>query len=170
MTAFDISIAQIGEILLRVVIVYAVVLAGMRVLGKREIAQLSIVDFVLVLLISNAVQNAMLGEDTSLLGGIVAAAALFGINFVIRMASFRNKRISRLFEGEAVPLVYKGEKNEANMRKAQITDQELMAIIREHGVTDISLVDLAMLEINGNISVLSHGFTKHSEKKLRQGV
>lgn len=164
MTLFDITWTEIGEILLRVLIVYLIVLAGMRLLGKREIAQLSVIDFVLVLLIANAVQNAMVGEDTSVIGGIVAAAALFGINFVMRWVILRNKRINRLLEGEPVMLIYKGKIQTKNLRRVQITDDELMAVVREHGVAGPEDVDLAMLEVNGSISILSNNFSNQTRK------
>lgn len=163
MTLFDITWEQIGEILLRVLIVYLIVLAGMRLLGKREIAQLSVIDFVLVLLISNAVQNAMVGPDTSVIGGIVAAAALFGINFVMRWVVLRNKRINRLLEGEPVILIYKGQIQTKNLHKVQITEAELMAVVREHGVEGPDDVHLAMLEVNGSISVLPNSFNNQKQ-------
>ena len=165
---FEFQAHQIPEILLRVTIIYLVLLLGLRILGKREIAQLSVIDFVLVLLIANAVQNAMVGDDTSLTGGVVAAVALFLINFLFRWLVIRNKRFTRLLEGEPVTLVYNGKMLHRNMRKVQITESELMAVIREHGVTSVSEVDLAILEMNGAISVLSHDYTNRSRQKNRK--
>ena len=164
---FDLHLSQIPEILIRVAIVYLVVLLGLRILGKREIAQLSVIDFVLVLLIANAVQNAMVGDDTSLLGGVVAASALFLVNFLIRLLILRKKRFNRLLEGEPVTLIYNGKMLHQNMRKVQITENELMAVIREHGVTDPAEVNLAILEVNGAISVLSHNYTSRSKQTNR---
>lgn len=164
---FDLHLSQIPEILIRVAIVYLVVLLGLRILGKREIAQLSVIDFVLVLLIANAVQNAMVGDDTSLLGGVVAASALFLVNFLIRLLILRKKRFNRLLEGEPVTLIYNGKMLHQNMRKVQITENELMAVIREHGVTDPAEVNLAILEVNGAISVLSHNYTSRSKQRNR---
>lgn len=151
------------QIVLRVTVIYFIVLAGLRIMGKREIAQLSVIDFVLVLLISNAVQNAMLGPDTTLFGGIVAAITLFVINFVLKMVE-RYGPVKKLLEGNPVLLIYKGSVNKAHLRKVGISSDELLAVVREHGLADFTQVDLCMLEVNGNISVLSHNYTERSVK------
>ena len=101
---------EILQICLRVAVIYLIVLAGLRVMGKREIAQLSVIDFVLVLLISNAVQNAMLGSDTTLFGGIVAAITLFVINFVLKQVENYGP-FRKLLEGNPVLLIYEGKVN-----------------------------------------------------------
>lgn len=170
MDIFEISGEEAIEILIRVFIVYLVVVLGMRLVGKREIAQLSVVDFVMMLLISNAVQNAMLGDNTSLSGGIIAALALFLINFVLRTLEYRNKRLKGLLEGEPVTLVYQGRLLEGNLKKARITEAELMSAIREHGVNEIGQVDLGVLEINGSISILSNDFSKRSSTEKNEDV
>jgi len=160
----NIDLNNLLEIALRVGAIYIIVLFGLRLMGKREIAQLSVVDFVLVLLISNAVQNAMLGPDTTLLGGIVAAMVLFGINFMLKLLEIYSKSAKILLEGNPIVLIYKGKVNEINLRKARISPDELLTAVREHGVENIADVDLSMLEVNGNISILSSNFTAKSEK------
>ena len=120
-----------------------------------------------ILLISNAVQNAMVGPDTSLLGGLIAAATLFAVNYVLKYILYKFPRLSKAIEGEALMLVYKGVPNEANMRKAEISMDEVMEAIREHGVAEIEEVDLAVLEKDGNISVLSEDFQNRSYKKRK---
>lgn len=154
---------QIFEIVFRVLVIYVIVLAGLRLFGKREIAQLSVVDFVFVLLISNAVQNAMIGEDTTLFGGIVAAITLFCVNLLLKLAE-KFGLFNNLLEGKPVLLIYKGDVNHKNLKKAGISITELEAVVREHGVKDIKEVDLGILEITGNISILSHDYTARSEK------
>lgn len=163
MTIFEISGANALEILLRVLIIYLVVVLGMRLVGKREVAQLSVVDFVMMLLISNAVQNAMLGDNTSLTGGVIAAGGLFLFNYVLRTLERRNKRLKGLLEGEPITLIYQGRLMQQNLKKAHITEAELLTAVREHGAADFSMVDLGVMETNGSISILSHDFTKRSE-------
>jgi uncharacterized membrane protein YcaP (DUF421 family) len=160
----NIDLNNLLEIVLRVGAIYIIVLFGLRLMGKREIAQLSVVDFVLVLLISNAVQNAMLGPDTTLLGGIVAAIVLFGINFLLKLLETYSSNAKKFLEGNPVVLIYKGKVNDVNLRRARISTDELVTAVREHGVKSIADVDLSMLEVNGNISILSGNFTSKSEK------
>lgn len=166
-TFLQFSIAFFKEgypnIILRAISVYLFMIVAIRVFGKKELAQLSVIDLVFILLISNAVQNAMIGPDTSLDGGIVAAGALFLANFTLKKLLYKNKKISELVQGESLLLIYKGVPNLINCTKAEITIEELEAAAREHGSKDIQSVDLAMLEIDGNISVISNDFQKKSQ-------
>jgi uncharacterized membrane protein YcaP (DUF421 family) len=146
--------------------VYLFLIVAIRVFGKKELAQLSVIDLVFILLISNSVQNAMVGPDTSLAGGIIAAAALFAANFTLKKILYRNRFLSNLVQGEAILLIYKGKVNHAHCREAEITVEELTAAIREHGASSIADVDLAMLEVDGNISVVSNGFQNRSQVTL----
>lgn len=148
------------EIIFRALAVYFFMIFAIRIFGKKELAQLSVIDLVFILLISNAVQNAMVGPDTSLEGGLVAAAALFAANFTLKHLLYKNKSLSNFIQGESVLLIYKGNVNEENCKKAEITLEELAAAVREHGAKDITQVDLAMLEVDGNISVISNDFQK----------
>jgi len=146
--------------------VYIFISVAIRIFGKKELAQLSIFDIVFVLLISNSVQNAMVGTDTSLIGGIIAACTLFLLNFLFKHILFRSKRISLLLEGEPVILVSKGKIKDKNLRKAEITTDELLEAVHEHGVKSIYDVDIAMLEVDGNISIMSDDYKKRSLKKV----
>ena len=130
------------DIIIRSVIVYVFIVAAIRLFGKKEIAQLSVVDLVFILLISNAVQNAMVGPSTSLWGGLVAAFALFAVNFVFKNLLFRSKKLTQIIEGRAVMLVYKGKIIQKNLDSSKISMDELEAAIREHGVEHINEVDL----------------------------
>lgn len=150
------------QIVARALAVYVFMIVAIRVFGKKELAQLSVIDLVFILLISNSVQNAMVGPDTSLEGGLIAAAALFAANFTLKKILYSNKKLSNLLQGESVILVYKGKVNEKNCREAEITIDELGAAVREHGAENFKDVDLAMLEVDGNISVISNDFKKHS--------
>ncbi len=146
--------------------VYVFITIAIRIFGKKELAQLSVLDLVFVLLISNAVQNAMVGSDTSLQGGLLAAITLFLLNFVFKYLLFRSWKLNRLLQGEPVILVSEGKVNDKNLRKMQITTDELLEAIREHGVEGIHEVNLAILEVDGNISVLSHDFKKRSVRNV----
>jgi uncharacterized membrane protein YcaP (DUF421 family) len=147
------------EIVARSVAVYLFIVLAIRLFGKKELAQLSVVDLVFILLISNAVQNAMVGSDTSLWGGLIAALALFVTNFIFKKLLFKNKNISELIQGKSVMLVYEGKLMLQNLLSAEITVEEIEAAAREHGVAEIREVKLAILEVDGNISIVSKDFT-----------
>lgn len=150
------------DILLRALFVYLFIVFALRVFGKKELAQLSVTDLVFILLISNAVQNAMVGPDTSLAGGIVAAATLFLVNFLLKKLLYANPRLNKVIQGEPLVLVYRGTVQEKNCIKAQVSPDELNAAIREHGVNSVEDVDLAMLEVDGNVSIISKDYHNRS--------
>jgi len=149
--------------------VYIFIVAALRLFGKKEIAQLSVVDLVFVLLISNAVQNAMVGPDTSLLGGLCAAGTLFVLNFILKYLTYRFPKLSKFVQGQAIMLIYNGQINKGNLRKAKINMEELEEALREHGAHSVDEVDLAVLELDGNISVLSNDFKTRSVQVKRRG-
>lgn len=164
--------SDIIDIVLRTGIVYLVIVVGLILLGKKELSQISITDLVFILLISNAVQNAMVGDNTTLEGGLVAAAVLLLLNFIMRKLIVKSKSARTILEGDPVLLIYQGKLNKKNLDKESITLEELMAALREHGVSSIEEVKLAMLEIDGNISVVSKDFverTSHKHKKHLKG-
>jgi uncharacterized membrane protein YcaP (DUF421 family) len=148
--------------------VYLFIVISIRLFGKTEIAQLSVADLVFIMLLSNAVQNAMVGSDTSLMGGLVAAGTLFVINAIFKECLYRIPWFGRVMQGESVMLIYQGKVNDANMRKAKLTTNELLEAIREHGVARIADVNLAVLEVDGNISVLSNDFQTKTTKAIRR--
>jgi uncharacterized membrane protein YcaP (DUF421 family) len=154
-------------IVFRSAVVYLFILAGFRIAGKRHISQLSLVDFALILLVSNAVQNAMVGNDSSLLGGIVAAGTLILINVVLTKFLFRDTRLGNFITGEPRLLVRNGQFVESNLTKESIRPEELEEQIREHGFKDISEVKTAILEMDGSISVLPFDKEgKHAERQM----
>ncbi|MFM9911183.1 MAG: DUF421 domain-containing protein [Chitinophagaceae bacterium] len=154
------------QIILRCIAVYFFVIMAIRIFGKKELAQLSVVDLVFILLISNSVQNAMVGPDTSLNGGLIAALSLFILNYLMKLLMYRNKKISEALQGKAKMLIYKGDVEHTNLKAAEITIDELFAAVREHGVERFNDVDLAMLEVDGNISVISNDFKSTSVQQL----
>jgi len=155
------------SITVRSVVVYLFIVLAIRLFGKKEIAQLSVIDLVFILLISNSVQNAMVGPSTSLEGGLIAALSLFVVNFAFKNLMFRSRKINELLQGHALMLVYDGRVIETNLEKAKISTSELEAAVREHGIKNIEDVDLAVLEVDGNISVLSDDF-KHKTSRRRR--
>ncbi|MEI6766158.1 MAG: YetF domain-containing protein [Bacteroidota bacterium] len=151
--------------------VYVFIVLGIRIFGKKEFAQLSVTDLVFVLLLSNAVQNAMVGANSTLTGGLVAATTLFIINFGFKYLIYKFPKFQKLISGSPKMLIYKGIVNEANVRGARISINELVETVREHGVHSIKDVDLAILEPDGNISVLSNDYkqrTMHMRKRRKK--
>lgn len=148
-------------------IVYIFIIFAIRLFGKKELTQLSVLDLVFILLISNSVQNAMVGSNTSLIGGIAAASGLFILNLVLDNVFFRSSVISRIIQGSPLMLIYHGKLIESHLRQARITKDEIEAAVREHGVEEIDDVDLAVLETDGNISVLSHDFKKRTSRRRK---
>ncbi len=142
------------EIALRTTVVYVFLLILIRLAGKREIGQLTPFDLVVLLLISNAVQNAMTGPDTSVTGGIVAAFTLIVINVIVAMVRQRSEWFQRFVEGVPVVLVAHGKIIYRNLKREHLTVEELMAALREHEVSDIEKVELSMLEVDGSVTVL----------------
>ncbi len=154
-------------IVVRSTTVYLVILLGFRIAGKRHISQLSLIDFALILLVSNAVQNAMVGNDTSLIGGIIAAGTLILLNVIITKVLFRETKLGRFITGEPRLLVRNGQFVMSNLLKESIRPEELDEQIREHGFADVSEVQSAILEIDGSISVLPYDKAgKHNERKM----
>jgi uncharacterized membrane protein YcaP (DUF421 family) len=147
--------------------VYLFILGALRIFGKKELAQLSVVDLVFILLISNSVQNAMVGNNSTLSGGLVAATALFATNYILKNLAFHFPKIGKWLQGETLMLIYQGKVNHANLDKAMISLDELSEAVREHGVTGIQKVNLAVLETDGNISILSKEFSHRTQHKRR---
>jgi len=158
---------DILSITLRSAAVYVCIVLFIRIFGKKEISQLSVIDLVFILLISNSVQNAMVGDNTTLQGGLIAALTLFILNTLLRTLIFKSKKIENLLEGAPVLLIYEGKILTDHLAKVKITMEELEATVREHGVTKISEVNLAILEIDGNISVLSDSFKNKTVRKRK---
>ncbi|MBL7800068.1 MAG: DUF421 domain-containing protein [Chitinophagales bacterium] len=149
------------------VAVYVFILLAIRLFGKKELAQLSVIDLVFILLISNAVQNAMVGADSTLLGGMAAATALFLVNSVFKVVSYKFPQFSKVIQGESLLLIYEGKVIQKNLETAMISQSELEAAVREHGVESCEQVTIAVLEVDGNISVVSDEFKTKTVKKRR---
>lgn len=157
------------NILVSTTVVYVFITVAIRIFGKKELSQLSVLDLVFVLLISNAVQNAMVGPDSTLWGGLIAATTLFVLNYIFKYLLFRSEKLTHWLEGEPLVLVSNGKIIDGNLRKLKITFDELMETIREHGVSDIKEVNLAMFEVDGNISILSNNYRKRTVRTTMRG-
>ncbi len=142
------------EIALRAAIIYVIVLIGIRLTGKREVGQMTPFDLVLLVLIANAVQNAMVGPDTSVTGGLVAAGTLLLANAVVSYLVWRYKKVRKLVEGTPTLLIHSGKIIKRNLAKEKVPLEALHQALREHGIEKIEEVKLAVLEIDGSISVL----------------
>jgi len=144
------------QIALRTGVIYLLVLIGVRLSGKREVGQMTPFDLTLLLLLSNSVQNAMTGPDTSLLGGAVAAATLLVLNYFVGNLSGTNRRFRRLIEGQPSLLVHDGKPIEEHMAREHVSMDELHRALREHGINSCEQVALAVLEVDGSISCLKY--------------
>lgn len=137
----------------RSVAVYLFLVAALRVTGKREVAQLNPFDFVVLLLLSNTVQNAIIGPDNSLAGGLLGAVVLLAANRLVVRIAYGSPRLTRLIQGGQTVLVDKGVLREQALRKELITEEELMAAVRTQGVHELKAADLVALEPNGALTV-----------------
>ncbi|WP_419870736.1 DUF421 domain-containing protein [Chryseobacterium sp. CT-SW4] len=143
------------DVAVRSLCVYLFMVIAIRLFGKNQLSQLNAGDVVLLLLISNAVQNAMVGQDTSLEGGIIAALVLFIANLILKRLIFSSRSFGSLVESDPVILVKDGVVDHQALNKEKITEEELEEAIREHGIADMKNVRLSILEVDGNISVVS---------------
>jgi len=141
------------EFILRGAIVYAFLLVLLRLTGKRQVGQLAPFDLVLLLVLSNAVQNSMNGGDNSLVGGLISATTLVLLNYGVGYLTFRNKKVESLIEGHPLLLVHNGTLYPEVLRQAQMTRHELDAALRQAGCGCVEEVHTAILENNGSVSV-----------------
>ena len=142
------------EFIVRAVIVYVFVMVVLRLTGKRQMGELAPFDFVLLLLLSNGVQNAMNGGDNTITAGLIITATLVGLNAVIARLVFRNKEIEKVVEGRPEVLIHNGYLYSEILKRNAITHHELNNALRQNGCTSIDEVRLAVLENNGQISVI----------------
>ncbi|MEP7067617.1 MAG: YetF domain-containing protein [Usitatibacter sp.] len=142
------------ELIVRSLAVYAFLLVILRLTGKRQVGQLAPFDLVLLLVLSNAVQNSMNGGDNSLLGGLVSATTLIALNYAIGFMTFRSKRLEAIIEGHPQVLIHNGKLYPHVMAKAQLTQHELQAALRQAGCEHAGECHSAILENNGSISVV----------------
>jgi uncharacterized membrane protein YcaP (DUF421 family) len=143
------------EFALRALLVYGFLLVALRLTGKRQVGQLSPFDFVLLLVLSNAVQNSMNAGDNTVLAGFILVATLLAVNGVMSWLTWRSKRAEILLDGRPQILVHNGLLDEAMLASERITRHELMAAVRQAGVSDVADIRVAILETNGRINVIA---------------
>jgi len=142
----------VAEKMLRPIIVYAFLVLGLRLAGKRELAQLNPFDLVVLLTLSNTVQNAIIGDDNSVTGGIIGAATLLLLNYLVLRFLFRHEKLDELIEGEATVLIENGCILKDRLAKELLSVQDLQAAAHKQGFGDISEVNHATLDPSGTIS------------------
>lgn len=152
------------DVALRTSVVYVALLVGLRLTGTRQLGQMSTFDLVLLLIIANAVQNAMVGPDTSLAGGLVAAGVLIGWHRVVDWLRLRSRGFARVLAGEGIMLIHNGKILDAHCRRAGVTRDELQQALREHGVASVHDVMVAVLEPDGAISVVRYDDIKPGDR------
>jgi uncharacterized membrane protein YcaP (DUF421 family) len=143
-----------AEKVLRTVAVYGFLLAGLRLFGKRELGQLNPLDFIVLLLLSNTVQNAIIGNDNSLAGGLAGALVLMIVNSVLVRITFKFPRLRRFVEGRADELIKDGHVVQGALNRNEITREELAAAARKQGIEHLGDVSCARLEVSGALSFL----------------
>lgn len=131
-------------------------LIAFRFMGKRQVAQLTPFDLVVLLIISNVVQNALIGSDNSVGGGIVGALTIFGLNFLVVELAFRSRKARRFMEAKPTLLIHHGRILQDNLSKELMTLEELMAALRTNGLDDPRRVKAAVLEETGHVSVIPY--------------
>ena len=153
----DLWILQVPvmEKVLRAAVGYAFLLIAFRVLGRRELGRLTNFDLVVVLVVANVMQNAMIGEDTSLTGGLIGAATVLGLNVIIGAAVYASRRVERLVDGDLIIIVADGRLLRPRLRRELITENEVLAAARNAGIQQLADVRLAILESTGEINVFA---------------
>ena len=156
----------ITEKILRPVIVYLFLVVFLRIFGKRELAQLNPFDLVVLLSLSNTVQNAMIGDDNSVSGGLIGAFALLAINWVLAWALFRSPKITAQLEGEPTTLIRDGVVDEAALKSQTLTHEDLITVLNRNGFNDPAEIQHCILEPNGTFYV--KGITPSSDELERR--
>jgi len=145
----------IAEKILRPIIVYIFLIVGLRLSGKRELAQLNPFDLIVLLTLSNTVQNAIIGNDNSVTGGIIGAASLLAINYLVVRFLYDHRKLDQIVEGRADILVEDGKVHEQKLKRELITKEELAAAARKQGFDTLSDVRQCVLEPGGTLTFIA---------------
>jgi uncharacterized membrane protein YcaP (DUF421 family) len=156
LTDMFVMAAPIAEKILRPIVIYFFLVIGLRLAGKRELAQLNPFDLVVLLTLSNTVQNAIIGDDNSVTGGVIGAATLLLVNFLVVRFLFRHEKLDRIVEGEPTMLIDHGKIVEENMAKEMLSLQELEAAAHKQGFGSLQEVDRATLDPSGVICFIAN--------------
>jgi len=156
------------EKILRPVLVYLSLILFLRLFGKRELAQLNPFDLVVLLSLSNTVQNAMIGDDNSVSGGVIGAFSLLAINWLLTRLLFRSPKLSTILEGTASVLIRHGEVDWKEAKREALTELELRSVLHKQGYNDFGEVEKCVLEPNGNFYI--EGIKSMSDDAQRAGL
>jgi uncharacterized membrane protein YcaP (DUF421 family) len=156
------------ELVVRATAIYLALLVALRLFGKREVGQFTLIDLVLILLLANAVQPAMTGPDTSLTGGLVIIVTLIVVNRAIALARARLPFVARLVESPPTELARDGAWIPEALKREELSEDDVTMSIREHGLTDVSEVKLAVLEGDGMISIVPKDPSKLEQHRRRR--
>ena len=159
----------LGIVVLRTLAVYFALLLGLRLAGKREIGQMTPFDLVVILVVSNAVQNAMVGPETSLTAGLAAAFTLLATNWLVNWATLRCPWLRDRVVGNPTLLINHGQFIDDHLRREGILRDEVMMALREHGIAEVSEVEMAVLEVDGTISIVPTGSESHRTRHRLRG-
>jgi uncharacterized membrane protein YcaP (DUF421 family) len=135
-------------------LIYVFLVGGLRLLGKRELGQMNVYDVVLLIVLANSVQNAMVGNDTTLAGGLTAGLTLLILNRIFALVMRRSTHVAHFMVGEPLLIVENGRLLRKNMEKEGVTKEQVMAALREHGLSELGTARLCILEVDGTISVV----------------
>lgn len=161
---------SLGEKVLRSIAIYLFLIIALRVAGKRELGQMNTLDLVVLLLVANAVQNGIIGNDVSVTGAIIGGLVLFGLNGLLARGLYRSPLLTRLVEGEPTELICDGELQLAALRREKISASELRAIARRQGFPGLATVRTAILETNGVITMFSGDEAPHYHPQAPLGL
>ena len=155
----------LAVIALKTVVIYFFLVIGLRLLGKRELGQMNIYDLVLIIILANAVQNAMVGDDNTVLGGITAATTLLVLNKIFTKLMIRSRRFEHLMVGEPVVILNDGVLLRDRMKREGVTEDQVLAALREHGLERLNQAHICILEVDGTISVVPNDGAVHKTQR-----
>ena len=165
---FDIELAKLGEIVLRVSLIFIGCFAMLRLSGRREMSELGPMDLLTMLLISECVSPALTGGDETVTGGLSAAIVLVALSVLTSWLSMRSKKLDALLQGKALLLIHDGKVNAAVMRDQRITDADLREKLHEHGLMNVHEVARAYVEADGEISIIKRKDFEESRKQFHE--
>ena len=160
----------VWERIIRAILVYFFVVVALRLAGKREIGALNPFDLVVLLFLSNILQNSIIGNDLSITGGLIGAATLLLLNYAVQRFLYDHQALDRVLEGEATVLIEDGKILHENLKKELVTEDVLIVAVHKQGLLDIADVEKAVLETDGNISVFARTPTTDAQRHMEMSV
>lgn len=154
----------------KTLVIYIFLVLGLRLTGKRQLGQMTLYDVILIIVLANAVQNSMVGDDSTLVGGIVAAVTLLIVSRIFSFLLARNSKIESVMVGQPSLIISSGELVKEHMDREGITEEQVYAALREHGITEISEVEMGVLEVDGTISIVPSNSTVHRTRRHYKGL